>query len=90
MDLDPHVSTSWDTSPAEGALSHSPSHLSTHLQNTLSLSLHLSRTRITLELERERNGEGIEGGEEGEEEKYQHLPMDSINIFNIVMVSPRE
>ena len=45
MDLDPHVSTSWDTSPAEGALSHSPSHLSTHLQNTLSLSLHLSRIR---------------------------------------------
>ena len=86
MDLDPHVSTSWDTSPAEGALSHSPSHSSTHLQ-TSSLSTSQEQGR-TLELERERNGEGIEG--EKEEEKYQHLPMDSVNIFNIVMVSSRE
>jgi hypothetical protein len=44
----------------------------------------------TLELERERNVEGIEEGEKEEEEKYQHFPMESINIFNIVMVSSRE
>ena len=88
MDLDPHVSTSCDTSPAKGALSHSPSHSSTHLQ-TSSLSTSQEQGR-TLELERESNGERIEGGEEEEEEKHHHLPMDSINIFNIVMVSSRE
>ena len=44
VDLDPHVSMSWSTSPAKGTLSHPPSHLSTHLQ-TPSLSLYLSRTR---------------------------------------------
>ena len=85
MDLVPHVSTNWDTSPARGA----PSHLSTHLQ-TPSLSTSQEQGR-TLELERERNEEKIEGGkEEEEEEKHQHLPMDSINLFNMVMVSSRE
>jgi predicted RNase H-like HicB family nuclease len=44
----------------------------------------------TLELQRERNEEKIEGGKEEEEEKHQHLPMDSLNLFNIVMVSSRE
>ena len=88
MDLDPHVSMSWDTSPAEGAPSHSPSHLSNHLQ-TPSLSTSQEQGR-TLELERERNEEKIEGGKEEEEEKRQHLPMDSINLFNIIMVSSRE
>jgi hypothetical protein len=34
--------------------------------------------------------EKIEGGKEEEEEKHQHLPMDSINLFNIIMVSSRE
>ena len=84
MDLDPHVSMSWDTSPAKGA----PSHLSTHLQ-TPSLSTSQEQGR-TLELERERNEDKIEGGKEEEEEKHQHLSMDSINLFNIFMVSSRE
>jgi len=44
----------------------------------------------TLELERERNEEKIEGEKEEAEEKHQHLPMDSINLFNIVIVSSRE
>ena len=67
-----------------------PSHLSIHLE-TPSLSLSTSQEQgRTLELERERNEEKIEGGKEEEEEKRQHLPMDSINLFNIVMVSSRE
>jgi len=45
MDLDPHVSMSWDTSPAEGAPSHSPLSPIHSFANTLSLSLYLSRTR---------------------------------------------
>ena len=44
----------------------------------------------TLELERERNEEKIEGGKEEEEEKHQHHPMDSLKLFNIVMVSLRK
>ena len=84
MDLDPHVSMSWDTSPAKGA----PSHLSTHLQ-TPSLSTSQEQGR-TLELERERNGEGNGGGKEGKEEKHQHPPMDLINIFNPIMLSLRD
>ena len=88
MDMDPHVSTSWDTSPAKGVPSHPPSHLSTHLQ-TPSLSTSQEQGR-TLELEREMNKEKIEGGKEEEEEKHQHLPVDSINLFNIIMVSSRE
>ena len=28
--------------------------------------------------------------EKEEEEKHQHLPVDSINLFNIIMVSSRE
>jgi hypothetical protein len=55
--------------------------------NTLPLSTSQEQGR-TLEQERERNGDWIEEGEK-EEEKYQHLPMDSNNIFNIIMVSSR-
>jgi hypothetical protein len=69
---------------------HSPIHPLTHpliCKHPLSTSQEQGRT---LELERERNGEGIEEGEKEEEEKYQHFPMESINIFNIVMVSSRE
>ena len=84
MDLGPHISTSWDTSPTDGA----PSHLSTHLQ-TPSLSTSQEQGR-TLELERKRSEEEIEGGKEEEEQKHQYLPMDSINLFNMVMVSSRE
>ena len=68
---------------------HSPTHPLTHpciCKHPLSTS---QEQGITLELARERNVEGIEEGEK-EEEKYQHLPLDSINIFNIVMVSSRE
>ena len=74
MDLDPHVSMSWDTSLAEGAPSHPPSHLSTHLQTPpLSISQEQGRT---LELKRERNEEKIEGGKEEEEEKHRfHQPL---------------
>ena len=57
--------------------------------NTLSLSTSPEQGR-TLELERERNEEKIEGGKEEEEGKHQHLQMDSIKLFNIVMVSSRE
>ena len=38
----------------------------------------------TLELERERIQDGIEGGKEEEEEKHQHHLMDTINIFNLI------
>ena len=40
----------------------------------------------TLELERERMEEGIEGGKGEEEEKHQHLFMDLINILILVML----
>ena len=58
-------------------------------KHPLSLSTSQEQGR-TLELERERNEEKIEGGEEEEEEKHHHLPMNSINLFNIIMVSSRE
>ena len=59
----------------EHPLTH-PSHLFTHLQ-TPSLSLSTSQEQgRTLELERERNEEKIEGGKEEEEEKHRfHQPL---------------
>jgi hypothetical protein len=89
VDLDPHVSTSWSTSPTEGTLSHLPTYPLICKHPALSLSTSQEQGR-TLELERERNEERIGGGEEEEEEKHQHLPMDFINLFNIAMVSLRE
>ena len=53
--------------------------------NTLPLSNSHEQGR-TLQLERERMEEGIEGGKGEEEEKHQHLFMDLINILNLLML----
>ena len=58
---------------------------SIHLQHSPSLSNSHEQGR-TLELERERMEEGIEGGKGEEEEKHQHLFMDLINILNLLML----
>ena len=82
MALDPHVNTSWDLSSTQAAPSYPLSHPPIHLQ--LSLSLYNPRTRMYLELERERIGEGIEEGKKDEEGKHQHHLMDTINTFNLI------
>ena len=88
MEVDPHVSTSWDLLPAEThPLTHSLPHL--FIYNPLPLSNSHEQGR-TLQLERERMEEGIEGGKGEEEEKHQHPPMDLINISNPIMVSSRD
>ena len=63
-------------------------HLLAHpfIYNTLPLSLTLMSKGGTLELERERLGEEIEGREEEEGEEHQYLPMDLNNILSPLML----
>ena len=85
VEVDPHVSMSWHKPSVENTPFHPLSPSSIHLEPSPSLSNTHEQGR-TLELERERMEEGIEGGKGEEEEKHQHLFMDLINILILVML----